>query len=132
MRVFISHSSADRGLARELAARLSEDGAEAWSDENLFPGDNWGLELGKALEQSDAMVVLISPEAAKSEWVRHEIAYAVKSPRFENRLIPVQVRPTGNMPWVLGMFPAIVADGDAAEISRRVIQRLQEAGEVAR
>jgi hypothetical protein len=78
------------------------------------------------------MVVLISPEAAKSEWVRSEIAYALKSLRFENRLIPVQVRPTEGMPWVLEMFPAIVADGDVAEMSRRVLERLQTTGGVAR
>jgi hypothetical protein len=132
MRVFISHSRTDRRLAEDLATRLSVAGFAAWSEQELFPGDNWPLAIGKALDQSEAMIVLVSPESAKSESVRNEILYALSSLQYANRVIPVQVRPTDEMPWILRSFATIPGDGDVEEVSRLILDRLREASEVAR
>jgi len=42
--------------------------------------------MGKALEESDAMVVLLSPEAARSESVQREIDYALVSLNYKNKV----------------------------------------------
>jgi hypothetical protein len=130
MQVYISYSPADQELARELASQLSEAGFEPWFDQDLLPGDNLQLENGKALEHSEAMVVLVSPESARSKWVRNEIQFALGSLQYANRLIPVQVRPTSEMPWILGRFPMVAGDGDVAEVGRRVLDRLRDAIQV--
>lgn len=102
MKVFISHSHADEKWADVLRKRLSEEGIEVWDPSlEIAPGENWGLKYGKGLEASDAMIVLLSPDSAKSDIVRHEIDYALGSPRFRDRLVSVLVRPTADVPWIL-------------------------------
>src|SRR6266487_333029 len=105
MKVFLSYASEDREVAKELASHLAKEKIEAWDPaEALFPGDNWALKIGKALEQSDAMVVLLSPNSVKSEWVLHELQYALSTPHYKGRVIPVVVRPTKDIPWILKRF----------------------------
>jgi hypothetical protein len=78
MRVFLSYTTADEDFAKQLGSHLSKRGCEVWDpSEQLFPGDNWSLKIGEALKQSKAMVVLLSPDSIKSEWVRREIEYAI-------------------------------------------------------
>src|SRR5437879_4609634 len=108
MKVFLSYSTADREVARQLSSRLAKAGFKVWDREDaLFPGDNWPLRIGEALQDSNAMVVLISPKSMKSEEVRHEIDYALGSIRYKGRLIPVVLKPTRDMPWILEKFPLI-------------------------
>lgn len=102
MQIFISHAHSDAGIAKQLSQYLETQGFQVFDPAvELFPGDNWHLETGKALEASDAMVVLISPEAARSEWVQGEIQYALGAERFKGRLIPVEVEPAQDFPWIL-------------------------------
>ena len=129
MKVFISHAASDRDLAKYVAAHLSEAGFDVWDpEEHLLPGDNLPLKVGEALEQADAMIVLVSPEAANSEWVRQEINYALASPKYAGRLLPVIVRETDDIPWILRKFNHVRAGKNRAEVSRRIIEQLQDAG----
>ena len=66
MQVFISHDTQDRKLARTIANKLRNDGFEVWDDSQLLPGENWAEAMGKALEESDAMVVLLTPNSVNS------------------------------------------------------------------
>ena len=132
MQIYINHAFADLDYAMKLSARLAEAGVKVWSRAELFPGENWGLVSGKALEESDAMVVLVSPEAAGSEWIRNEVGYAMGAIRFKNRLVPVLVRPTRRMRFVLDRFPAIPGDLGAEEVSRRVLDWLHVPAGAAR
>jgi hypothetical protein len=109
MKVFVSHSRSDEGFARELVSRLAAEGFKVWHGDEVSPGDNWALKVGKALEESDAMVVLLSPDADKSDYVRRDIEYALGSPRYRNRLLSVVVRPTRRIPWILRKLPLIRA-----------------------
>ena len=52
------------------------------------------------------MVVLLTPDAIRSKWVRWEIEYALGQIRFRERLIPVVVGDAQDLmnqdvPWVL-------------------------------
>src|SRR3990172_3346322 len=111
MQVFLSYSEADREFARQLAEQLSNRGCEVWDpSDQLFPGDNWPLKTGEALKESKAMVVLLSPDSMKSEWVRGEIQYALGSRNYEGRVFSVLVRPTADIPWILSKFQILRAD----------------------
>ena len=70
------------------------------------------------------MVVLVSPEAMKSPMVRNQIQYALGSLRFENRLIPVIVRPTPDLPWILKRIPSINWDGDAQAVAQSIFKAI--------
>jgi hypothetical protein len=132
MKIFVSYSQADEKWAQLLRSRLSQEGFEVWDPESdLAPGDNWRLKSGKALQSADAMIVLLSPEAAKSDWVQSEIDYALGSPHFRDRLIPLVVKPTEDIPWILRKQPLIRATKDVEETIRRVVASLHRSPEPA-
>ncbi|MGD0208989.1 MAG: toll/interleukin-1 receptor domain-containing protein [Verrucomicrobiota bacterium] len=127
MKVFISYSEADEKWVRLLRSRLSEEGFEVWnSASDIAPGDNWLLKSGRALQTADAMIVLLSPDSAKSDWVRSEIEYALSSPQFRGRVIPLLIKPTEDVPWILHKLHFIRATKDVAETISRVVTILQK------
>lgn len=111
MQVFISHAQTDEPLVGTISAVLKEAGLEVWeADSCLMPGDNFGHEVARALEESEAMVVLLTPEALHSPWVKREIEFALSGTRYRNRLIPVlvgdpQQLPENDIPWILQRLP---------------------------
>jgi len=77
MQVFFSYSLADREFALQLAKEITSRGLRVWmSADELLPGENPWLTIGKALEDSHALVVLLSPESVKSELLNSELEYA--------------------------------------------------------
>ena len=126
IQVFLSHVSEDRELANYLGERLSESGFQVWwAEERLLPGENWARATGDALEQSDAMIVLVSPDSASSRRVREELNYALGASNYAGRVIPVVVRPTKKMPWILRKMKVLRAGKDREQLSKRVIEQLQ-------
>lgn len=116
----MSHADADSGLAARVSNALENNGLEVWNpDRELFFGDNWGREVARALEESDAMVVLVTPATASSRWVKLAIGYALGAKNFSNRLIPVVVgdhdhSPINGMPWIVRKMPRFnLEDSDA-------------------
>jgi hypothetical protein len=106
MQVFISHANKDVNLARTLAENLAQQGFKVWNAEDqIMPGENWAKKVGKALDDSDLMVILLSPRAMESDWLRQEIEFALGSTRYEGRVFSVFVGPTSDavkgMPWIL-------------------------------
>ncbi len=52
-------------------------GLTVWTDEGIEPGTpSWKLSLEKAIRDSACLVVILSPDAAQSRWVREEIDFA--------------------------------------------------------
>ncbi len=130
MKVFMSYSQADKDFAQELASRLSRAGLAVFDPlEDISVGENFSLKMGKALEKSNAMVVLLSPDSMKSESVRRDIDFALVSPNFEHRLIPVLVQPTDEIPWILSQLRLVKVGKDPAKVSNRIINRLRRAKE---
>ena len=128
MKVFLSYAHHDEKPARELAQWLKKQGLGVWSDEDFAPGDNLHEKIGKALSQADAMVVLISPQSVESKFVQSEIDFALTQPRFRNRLIPLVLRPTENIPWILEKQQMVVVrPGKRAAAFRQVADQLSAA-----
>jgi hypothetical protein len=131
-RVFLSYANEDRPAARQLADGLRGQSLDVWTDERLAPGANWAAEMAEALGHSDVMVVLLTPKAVESEWVRRDIEYALSSQRFEHRLIPVVIGSEGGAwldkaPWVLKKLQ-MVSGPNAATASRKIADVLKKAG----
>ena len=75
--VFISHDHDDADFAELLKLRLEKEGIACWIDsERLKVGQNWREEIDKAIEQSRAVVAVMTPEARRSEYVTYEWAFA--------------------------------------------------------
>ena len=127
MKNFLSHSMSDRPLARNIAQGLVDLGFVVWFDEwDLQPGENWAKAVGKALESADAMVVLVTPDSMQT-WQREEIQYALTTPRFEGRLIPVIVKSTPDIPWILETLNVVRPGRTGADTARRIADALQPA-----
>jgi len=127
MKVFLSYAVADRDVARELASRLSAAGLDVWdSDQQTVPGENVPLRIGKALANSDAMVLLLSPAALRSEWAQREWEYALVTPNFDGRLIPVLVRPTRSIPWILRTLQPVRLYENPERGKKQLVERVQK------
>ena len=114
MKVFVNHSHADAPLAARVSKALRRSGLDVWDpDLDLLPGDNWAAEVARALEESEAMVVLLTPAAIDSPYVRRNIEYALGAKNYSNRLIPVvvgdpeRVVPAGEIPWIVRRMPRV-------------------------
>jgi hypothetical protein len=92
MKVFITHSHSNRPLVRQVVKTLKQAGFDVWDEEyDTYPSDNWAKVTGEALEQSDAMVVLVTPDALDSVIVHRDVSFALGNIRFEYRVIPVLI-----------------------------------------
>ncbi|MBI1877020.1 MAG: toll/interleukin-1 receptor domain-containing protein, partial [Chloroflexi bacterium] len=63
LRVFLCHAAADKPTVRDLYQRLQSEGfIQPWLDEEeLLPGQDWQLEIPKAVRASDVVLVCLSP-----------------------------------------------------------------------
>ena len=53
LKVFLCHAHSDKDAMKALYTRLTADGVDAWLDkENLLPGQDWELEIRKAVSES--------------------------------------------------------------------------------
>lgn len=70
---------------------LRDQGVKVWVDnEKLIPGTPiWEEEIEIAIKSASAVVVVLSPDAKSSEWVRREISLADQN---RKRIFPVLVR----------------------------------------
>lgn len=130
-KVYLSYANSDLAVARKVAAQLEAAGHKVWfAADAIFPGSNWALEAGKALDKADAMVVLVSPQSMKSNGVRREIEYALSAPQYRGRLIPVIVKPTPDIPWILKKFPNVRISRRAAEAGREIASYVKDGFEL--
>lgn len=80
MHVFLSHSSKDHELVVDhLKPALEAAGLRAWcSSSDLRASDNWEQQIRAALANADWFLVIVTPAAIQSEWVRAETHWAVE------------------------------------------------------
>ena len=75
---FISHSSKDKSFVRPLAQYLEKHGINVWLDEaDLIGGDSLLNRLAAAVEEVNILVVVLSQNSAKSNWVTKELSLAM-------------------------------------------------------
>ena len=80
LRVFLCHSSRDKPLVRELYQKLcAEDWIKPWLDEEeLYPGQDWNLEIEKAVEAADVIFICLSKNSVNKEgYVQRELRLAL-------------------------------------------------------
>ena len=77
--VFISYSRKDKDRKDKIVGELLTAGMRIWEDDNytLDVGTpDWQMQIEKSIEASNCVVVLLSPDAKESSWVRRELTYA--------------------------------------------------------
>ncbi len=91
--VFVSFLSADRAVAREVAARFRGAGIDVWFDEtNLAPGDRYEQKIAHHIFNCFAFVPLISrhsiQQIAEPEFYRFEWSEAIRAAKFRPPTLP--------------------------------------------
>ncbi len=92
--VFLSHSSKDKDIVRDVAERLRADGLRVWFDEwEIKPGDSIPKKVDDGLEQSRVLVLCMSANAFGSDWASLEsYTYRFRDPlNKERRFIPLRL-----------------------------------------
>jgi len=134
MKVFISYSPKDEALATKIVGALEEAGLDAWyKKREIMPGDNWAEKIASGLKESNAMVVLVTPEALESEAVQSSISYALAEQAYSKRLIPVIVGdsadfPADRIPWIFKRLHTVKLskDGENEEQLKEIAQALKD------
>jgi outer membrane protein assembly factor BamD (BamD/ComL family) len=112
LKVFLCHASGDKPAVRDLYKRLLVEGVDAWLDqEKLLPGQDWRVEIPRAVKESDVVVICLSNKSITKEgYVQKEIKFALDSAeekpedtiflipaRLEDCVVPEQL---GRWQWV--------------------------------
>jgi hypothetical protein len=108
--LFISHSSDDRKFVSRLTQVLERHGIPFWySRRNLVAAQQWHDEIGAALERCDWFLIVLSPAAVKSEWVKRELLYALNDNRYSDRIVPVVAKSCQykKLSWTLDGFQRV-------------------------
>jgi hypothetical protein len=97
LRVFLCHASTDKGRVRQLSAQLRKVGIDPWLDEEkLLPGQDWRMEIAKALRDTHAVVVCLSQQSVtRAGYVQKEIVSALdiadEQPEGAIFIVPVKL-----------------------------------------
>lgn len=89
--VFISYKHDDGDFALILKDRIEQAGFDGWIDDNLQAGEDWREMIDRAIRESMAVVVVLSPESVASEYVTYEWAFALGA---GVPVVPVLLKPT--------------------------------------
>lgn len=123
--VFISHTGADIGWAREIHGWLSEDGHDVFLDVDRHGGVPVGVEwerlLYERLRSADAMVCVVSPAYFESVWCVAEIGAARA---LGTELLPVRVTSVQIDDQLLTMLQFVDVAGDPTDARERLRSRL--------
>jgi hypothetical protein len=109
VKLFICYAHADMVLKEKLTGALQTHldlskafDFERWHDLYIQPGDDWNAEIEKALQNSDAGLILLSPHLLGSAFIKSiEIPALLNAPLG---VIPVMLKPLDFSMMDLGEF----------------------------
>jgi hypothetical protein len=149
VKLFVSYRRTDSPF---VAGRLKDRMVDAFGEDNVFydvesigPGDNFPEEIGKRVNESDAMLAVIGPNwdpsrlQSEDDWVRIELEQALRS---GTRLVPILIDPARmptreQLPASLDRLPSLNArplrpDPDFNTDVERLLDGLKKPGRTRR
>jgi len=92
MPVFISYSHQDREIANRIAFELVRKNAHIWVDRwELKVGDSLVAKIQEALEEAEAIVLVLTESFVASEWCKKEFTSAITRELEERHVIVLPV-----------------------------------------
>jgi hypothetical protein len=108
--VFLSHSSKDREFVVRLARTLKQHNVRYWySAVHIAGAKQWHDEIGRALARCDWFLIILTPDAVRSQWVKRELLFALNESRYNERIIPLLRKPCkySRLSWTLDEFQLV-------------------------
>ena len=123
--IFLSHNHKDKNKVRALAKELeSYGGVRVWLDEaEMCVGDSLIRKIEKAINEVDYLVVALSPDSVKSEWVNLEVEIALNQEIAgkQIKVLPVLVRDCEVPDFLKSKVYADIRDRDTWKSGARLI-----------
>jgi hypothetical protein len=127
--VFLSYAHDTKPLAEELTHALQNKGIQTWVDfQDLRPGQQWRLELERAIEHAQSFLILVGPKSQGTPWQEAEWRAVLTKAWTDSgkRVLPVVVGSSESPPflrnWVsLKVDPA----GEPRTWTRRVVEAVE-------
>ena len=108
--LFISHSSGDAEAARDLRAGLEAAGYSCWmAPDDVTGSDPWAEQILTAIQNSRAMLILISANANRSPHVSREVNLAIGRGR---PVLPIRIEniaPEASLEYLLSLMQRVDA-----------------------
>jgi len=114
--LFVSYAARDRSFAERLSRELRAAGFVVWRDEDVIEsGREWSTAVLGALLDASALLVVASPAAEDSAFVRKELSAYVE--RRGGHIIPVLVESLGarSLGRILGQYQMVDFRGSFEE-----------------
>jgi serine/threonine protein kinase len=124
--IFLSHSSGDAEVARELRAELEAAGYACWMAPDDVDGtDPWAEQILRAVQDCRAMLVLISSNANQSPHVSREVNLALGRKRAVLPIRIENVQPEASLEYLLSLVQRVDAfPPPIANHKDRILRRL--------
>ena len=128
--IFISYSRRDQEFVTRLAGDLDAQVAGVWFDQSTIQlGQKWHDEIMDGIRECKAFVLVLSPDAAESKYVREEVSKALE---LGKTIFPILYRPGK---WT-GEFDSLVKEvqtldlrsGSYTDNFQKLVDGLIEAG----
>jgi hypothetical protein len=127
VRVFVSSSQREQGIARELAAKLDHDGVDTVTDADVAsPGSDWRLDIEAAVDDADAYVVVIGEEPSRFDRVEWRSVINAHWSEPGKPVVPVVVG-NADLPAAFRGFHVVhvASADDASHTADQIIATLQ-------
>ena len=120
--VFISHSTEDAAVARQVAAVLHSAGVAVWiAPDSILPGQVYNEAIVAGLRSSDILAVLVSRAANNSKHVAREVGLADSHGK---RIVPIRieaVEPSDGLAYYLSLPQWVEWHAEGPAALKRVI-----------
>lgn len=95
-----------------------------YSNTDIVGSQQWHDEIGAALHRCDWFVLVLSPGAVKSTWVKRELHFALQQNRLDKRIVPLILQSCdyGALSWTLSSFQMIDFTKDFEQGARDLLR----------
>ena len=129
--IFISHSSKDNEISKEIMETLKKEGFDSVfldhdKEKGIKIGEDWEKRLYEELERANAIMILLSPNWIESKWCFAEYTQARA---LGKEIIPVIIDHGANNEvdkWISSSIQNSDLTIDKADVLERTINRIKE------
>ena len=128
-KVFLSYSSSDQESADLLFQQIRQSAASVFLDRvNMRQGEHILSAMRAQVAAADFLILLLSPEALESPWVKHDLEYAISTELRQRSVtvVPFKVKPC-RTPVYLEAWTVIDATYDFQKAAIRLSDLLRAA-----
>ena len=85
--VFISYARADVKFAKQIEKSLYDVGASVWRDDHKLVAGPLEAQVFDAIRRNDVVLLVLSKDSVRSDWVEAELEKALKKEREQQRSV---------------------------------------------